>query len=358
MGGDKNIAVVFGVSGVIGRNLGEHLQASDDWEVIGVSRVAHSDLPGARSVACDLTDAAAVREALASIEGATHVFYCTWSRQANEPENCRVNALMIRNGLGVLAEGGTLRHAALVTGLKHYLGPFDNYATTPVETPFTEEMPRVPGDNFYYAQEDVLFELAARYGFNWSVARPHTIIGYGPGAAMNLGTSLAVYATIAREAGIPFVFPGSPVSYNGVVDVTDARMLARHLTWEATEPKAANLAFNVVNGDHFRWRTMWSRIADYFGVAAGPYPGQEEPLASRLKDIGSEWTKIVHKRGLRSDPIEKIAPWWHVDIDFCRPIECFTDMGRSRALGFLGYQNSWDSFRSLFDRLRDENIVP
>ena len=354
----KNVAVVFGVSGVIGRNLGERLAASGRWEVIGVSRHAHDDLPGASAIVCDLSDAAATRAALGAIKGATHAFYCTWSRQANEPENCRVNGLMVQNGLGVLAEGGALRHAALVTGLKHYLGPFDNYAANPVETPFTEELPRVPGDNFYYAQEDVLLELAATYGFNWSVARPHTVIGYGPGAAMNMGTSLAVYATIARETGIPFVFPGSPQSYNGLVDVTDARILAQHLEWEATEPQAANMAFNVVNGDYFRWRAMWTRIAGYFGVEPAPYPGREEPLAVRFRDIGGEWTKIVGKHGLRRDAIEKVAPWWHVDIDLCRTIECVTDMGRSRALGFLAYQNSWASFQSLFERLRAEKIIP
>ena len=81
---------------------------------------------------------------------------------------------------------------------------------------------------------------------------------------MNMGTSLAIYAVIARETGIPFVFPGSPQSYNGLVDMTDARLLARHLEWEATEPRAANKAFNVVNGDYFRWRNMWPRIAGLF----------------------------------------------------------------------------------------------
>jgi nucleoside-diphosphate-sugar epimerase len=356
--GEKRKAVIFGVSGVIGRNLGEHLAATGDWEVIGVSRREHDNLPGTRSIACDLADSDAAHAALSRIDGSTDVFYCTWSRQQNEAENCRVNGLMIRHGLEALAAKGSLKHAALVTGLKHYLGPFENYASTPVETPFTEEMPRVPGDNFYYNQEDVLFELSAKHGFSWSVARPHTIVGYGPGGAMNLGTSLAVYAALARETGLPFVFPGSPVSYNGVVDVTDARVLAKHLEWEASEPKAANMAFNVVNGDTFRWRTMWARIADYFGIPPAPYPGHEEPLAIRFRDIGGEWSKIVEKHGLKNDPLERIAPWWHVDADLCRPVECFTDMNRSRALGFLVYQNSWESFRALFDRLREERIIP
>jgi nucleoside-diphosphate-sugar epimerase len=350
-------AVVFGASGIIGRNLAEHL-VSNGWGVTAVSRHVHHDLPGAHAISCDLTDAAASRAALAAAKGASHVFFCTWSRQANEAENCRVNALMIRNALDALTANGALQHAALVTGLKHYLGPFDNYATSPVETPFHEGLPRVPGDNFYYAQEDVLLELAAKQGFNWSVARPHTIIGYGPGAAMNMGTSLAIYATIARETGIPFVFSGSPQSYNGLVDMTDARLLARHLEWEALEPKAANKAFNVVNGDVFRWRYMWARIAAHFGVEPAPYPGHEEPLALRLRDIGGEWAKIVKKRGLRNYSIEKVAPWWHVDIDLCRTIECVTDMGRSRELGFLTYQNTWAAFESLFARLRLENIIP
>ena len=35
-------------------------------------------------------------------------------------------------------------------------------------------------------------------------------------------------------------------------DVTSVDQLASHILWEVTEPKAANQAFNVVNGDVFR----------------------------------------------------------------------------------------------------------
>ena len=174
---DKKVAVVFGASGIIGRNLAERLASSGSWDVVSVARHAHSDLPGSRPISCDLTNAENAKQALSAAKDATHVFFCTWSRQNNEAENCRVNGLMVRNGLEALAANGKLRHGALVTGLKHYLGPFDNYATKPVETPFHENLPRVPGDNFYYAQEDQLLEIAAKHSFSWSVARPHTIIG-------------------------------------------------------------------------------------------------------------------------------------------------------------------------------------
>jgi hypothetical protein len=40
--------------------------------------------------------------------------------------------------------------------------------------PLHENLPRVPGDNFYYAQGDALLEMASKHRFHWSVARPYT----------------------------------------------------------------------------------------------------------------------------------------------------------------------------------------
>jgi hypothetical protein len=75
-------------------------------------------------VAADLLDAAATRRAVADLQP-THVFYCTWQRRPTEAENCVVNAAMMTNVLDPLVVTGDLAHVALVTGLKHYLGPFE-----------------------------------------------------------------------------------------------------------------------------------------------------------------------------------------------------------------------------------------
>src|SRR5580658_4860040 len=196
-----NTALVVGISGIIGRTLADHLATLGDWTVLGVSRHAHDDLAGIRRAAVDLMDANATGAAVAGLGKPSHVFFVTWARQPNEVQNCEVNGTMFRNAVQAAAATGTVRHVALVTGLKHYMGSFENYAAQELDTPFTEELPRVPGPNFYYTQEDILFELAAKNGFTWSVARPHTIIGYAPGNAMNLSTSLAVYAALCRESG-------------------------------------------------------------------------------------------------------------------------------------------------------------
>jgi hypothetical protein len=175
---------------------------------------------------------------------------------------------------------------------------------------------------------------------------------------MNLGTSLAVYASLCRETGRPLQFPGSPEQYGGLTDMTAADLLARHLLWEATSEAAANQAFNVVNGDVFRWRKMWGRIAEYFGIAAAPYPGHAAPLATALADAGADWDKIVRRHDLQPNPIDRVAVWWHVDADLGRTQECLTDMSRSRELGFLDYQPTWSAMRRLFERLRRERIIP
>ncbi len=181
---------------------------------------------------------------------------------------------MVRNLLEAVAPACSLQHAALVTGLKHYLGPFEAYGKGALPaTPFREEQPRLNVENFYYAQEDEVFAAAARDGFTWSIHRPHTIIGYALGNAMNMGVTLAAYATICRETGRPFLFPGSPAQWNSLTDMTDARLLARHLEWAATTPAARNQAFNIVNGDVFRWSWMWSRLADWFGIEPAPFDG-------------------------------------------------------------------------------------
>ena len=116
----KRHALIAGVSGIIGRHLAEHLLATDKWSVTGISRHKH-DLPkGVKHIAVDLTDADATKASLKKV-AATDVFITTWLRQATEAENCRVNAGMVRNLLAAL-EGKKIKHAALVTGLKHYMG--------------------------------------------------------------------------------------------------------------------------------------------------------------------------------------------------------------------------------------------
>ena len=349
-------ALIAGVGGIVGNNLARPLLGRG-WAVHGLARRPPADIAGLRPVAADLTDPASL-VALAGLRP-SHLFITTWARQSTEAENIRVNGAMVENLLDAVRPAGSVQHTALVTGLKHYLGPFEAYGkgTLPA-TPFREEQPRLPVENFYYAQEDVVFAAAARDGFSWSVHRPHTIIGYALGNAMNMGVTLAVYATLCRETGRPFRFPGSAVQWNGLTDMTDARLLARHLEWAATTPAARNEAFNVVDGDVFRWSWMWGRIAGWFGLEAAPFDGTVRPLEQQMAGDGPLWADLARRHGLVEADLGRLASAWHTDADLGRPIEVVTDMSKSRKLGFLDYQPTDEAFFDLFERLRSARVIP
>ncbi|MET0616473.1 MAG: NAD-dependent dehydratase, partial [Luteibacter sp.] len=254
---------------------------------------------------------------------------------------------------------GSVRHVALVTGLKHYLGPFEAYGQGVLpETPFREEQDRLAVDNFYYAQEDEVFAAAKRDGFTWSVHRPHTVIGVAVGNAMNMATTLAVYASICKATGRPFRFPGSAAQWQSLTDMTDARQLARHQVWASTTDVAANQAFNVVNGDVFRWNWMWSRIADWFGLEAAPFDGTVVPLERQMEADAAIWADIAARHQLAEPDMHRLVSAWHSDADLGRPIEVVTDMSKSRRMGFLDYQPTDDAFFDAFTRLRAERLIP
>ncbi|QNK75125.1 SDR family oxidoreductase [Variovorax sp. PAMC28562] len=350
-------ALVIGHTGVVGGNLASHLINLGDWKVTGVARNSLATTTGVTPITVDLLDRNATLQALSGLRP-THLYFTTWTRRDTEAENIKANGAMLANVLDAVAPARSLRHAALVTGTKHYLGPFESYGASKPDTPFTEDRPRLPGENFYYTQEDILFAQAATHGFGWSVHRPHTIVGYALGNAMNMGVTLAIYASICKETGQAFVFPGSRQQYEAVTDMTDARLLARHLTWASTCEAGRDEAFNVVNGDLFRWRQMWATLAEEFGLVNGGFPSQPMPLAQQMATSGPVWDDMVKKYGLQPHALDRLASWWHTDGDLGRDVECFNSMTKSRAAGFGEHHDTAQSFRELFVLLRGNRIIP
>ena len=354
----QRTALVVGASGIGGSSTARELLANG-WIVHGLARRPTNEMLGLRPVAADLLEPVSLAAALADV-APTHVFITTWMRQATEAQNIEVNSAMVRHVLAALAPKKTLRHVALVTGLKHYLGPFDAYATsgTLPETPLRESQPRLPIENFYYAQEDEVYAAAARDRFTWSIHRPHTVIGKAVGNAMNLGTTLAVYASICKETGRLFQFPGSHAQWNGLSDVTDARMLAKQVVWAADTDAARNEAFNIVNGDVFRWSWLWGRLANWFGVQAAGFTGTIQPLEAIMANDHTLWRQMAQQHGLVEATLDRLASPWHTDLDLGRPLEVMTDMAKSRKLGFTAYQSTDESFFDLFTQLRAERLIP
>jgi nucleoside-diphosphate-sugar epimerase len=353
--GNQRTALVVGATGIVGRAVASRL-VKHGWRVFGLARTKNLQ-KGVEPVTADLLDEVELRAALAPLD-VTHVFFCSWSRQGTEALNIEVNGAMLRNLLSALSASKTLVHFALVTGTRQYLGPFEAGVQVSAETPFREDTPRLEMEHFYYVWEDMLFAAAEKQNFTWSVHRPQPVIGFAVGNTMNTAATIAVYASICREIGKPFVFPGSKFHWDAITDVSDARQIARQVEWAAMTPKAHNQAFNAVNGDVFRWRWLWPQIAAYFGLK--PQPPVEPPslLEVTMKDASKIWADIAIKYDLKERDVNRLATWWFADWDLGRQTVAITDMSKSRRLGFTSYQESADSFIHVFDEMREERLIP
>ena len=351
-------ALVIGATGIAGRGVSQELLNAGA-RVHGLSRHRDGVIAGVKHVGADLLDPESVNKAMNGI-GPSHVYLTAWSRRPTEDENIAVNAGIVRAVLEAVAPARSVKHVALVTGLKHYLGPFEAYVRGGIAppTPLREEQPRLDLPNFYYSQEDELYAAAKREGFTWSVHRPHTIIGKAIGNAMNMGSTLAAYASICKELGRPFKFPGSAAQWNGLSDMTDARVLGKQLIWASTTDAAKNEAYNIVNGDIFRWSWLWPRIAKWFGATWEGFDRAPAPLEGQMTNDREVWKKMAAKYGLVEADLWRVASPWHTDLDLGRPIEVMTDMALSRKLGFAVYQNTEDAFHDLFATLRTEKVIP
>lgn len=351
-------ALVVGATGIVGGNISERLLANG-WTVYGLARRPERAPKGTIPLTADLNDREGVFAAIASAPSITHLFQASWTPADTEEQAGEINSRHLSNVLdGLKAAGHQVEHVVLITGVKHYLGPFKDFGRYLPDTPFLEETPRLPIPNFYYDQEDVLFAAAERDGFTWSVHRPNAIVGFAVGALMNHGVTLACYAAICRETGRPFAFTGVQEQWGMLTEISDARLVARQAAWAATTPAAAGRPYNTGNGDVFRYKRMWKTIADHFGIDVPPYDGRQQSLQELMADAGPIWRAMAAKYGLVEPDISRLATWWHTDADFGRKVECISDMTRSRKAGFLDYQDSSDTFLDLFRRLEAERIIP
>lgn len=358
MSSHRQRALVVGVNGIVGSEITRKLAIRRGWEVYGLSRSAHELPQGVRPVLADLQDPDSVARALEDVHP-THVFLTAWSKQESEEENIRVNGAMIRNLFDALSPAETVQHAALMTGLKHYMGPFEAFGTGEMrETPFREESERLETPNFYYAQEDELFAAAERDGFTWSVHRAHTVTGHAVGNAMNFALTFAVHAAIARETNTPMVFPGTQLVWNCLTDLSDSQVVADQMLWASTTPGIGNEAWNVTNGEVFRWRWLWPRLAEALGAEWEAPSAEPQPLVEQMAGKEQLWAEMAEKHGLAESRLDRVASFWHTDSDLGVEVEVVADMTKSRLAGFDTYIGTEQAFLQLFDQYEADGLVP
>ncbi len=348
-------ALIVGGLGVSGRHLATELAARPNWDVLSVARSAP---PATVSLAdrvqhlrLDACDPQACRQLLAQHRGITHLFYCARQDHPQPSEEVRLNNAMLTNVLDALAASSPgLQHVMVMHGMKAYgtlVGPF--------RTPARETDPRLPVTLSYYAQEDLLRERCAQSGWSWSTLRPGPIMGITLGYSGNLVQILGVWGSICRELGMPLWFPGTEAGFNSLRQGCDVRLLAKAAVWTATHESCANQAFNVSNGDLFRWERLWPEIAAFFGLEPGPvFPMR---LRDFMRDKDPLWNALVERHGLQPNPFSAVASWGYADT-FHNGWDSFSTDLRLRATGFSQVSDTSGCLLGLLAQLRGERIIP
>ena len=345
-------ALVVGATGVTGRALLAHLVGTGEWDVVAVSRRAPDVAGRYRHLSVDLLDADAARDALGALPELTHVFYAAYVERGSWHATVAPNVAMLTNVLDAVEAGSPgLEHVNLMHGTKWYgnhLGPF--------KTPARESDPRHMPPNFYYDQQDLVARRQQGRPWSWSSARPHGICGYATGNPMNLVMVLAAYATVSKALGLPLRHPGSEANMRALYNVTDSALLARAVTWMATEPACANEPFNVTNGDAFRWEHLWPRIAEYFQMPLAP--SQRIELTAMMADKAPVWERLVAEHGLQPIDWERLVSWGYGDFVFGPEYDILSSTTKIRQHGFTEVVDSEEMFLRLFDELRAARIIP
>jgi hypothetical protein len=173
---------------------------------------------------------------------------------------------------------------------------------------------------------------------------------------MSILSVIAVYAAISKAYGLPLRFPGKPGAFRAVYQVTESSHRANALHWAATEPRCANQAFNITNGDFFRWCNVWPKIAAVFGMPVGDV--QAISLVQHMADKAPLWEKLVKQHRLKPYRFDELVAWPFGDYVFGCDWDVMTSTTKARQFGFHDVVESEEMFVRLLTRFREERIVP
>ncbi|XAS68184.1 SDR family oxidoreductase [Micrococcaceae bacterium Sec5.7] len=280
------------------------------------------------------------------------MFYAAYQDRPGWAELVPPNLAMLVNTIDAIEPvAADLQHVSLMQGYKVYgahLGPFASPAKE-------DDPPHMPPE-FNVDQQQFLESRQQGKTWTWSALRPSVVCGIGLGNPMNLAMVIAIYASISKELGIPLRFPGKPGAYNTLIEMTDAGILAKATVWAATGPGTANQAFNITNGDIFRWSSMWPKIAAFFDIDVTP------PLPMSLNEVMADkqelWDRMVTRHGLRPTPYADVSSWPFGDFVFAWDYDMLADGSKARRAGFHEYVETESMFMKIFTDLREQRIIP
>lgn len=344
-------ALVIGGLGVTGSYIIDQLHAQGGWEVMGVARSPAAAGSATPFVSVDISDEQACHAQLGALTGITHVFFSARNDRGDYLQQSQYNLKMLRHVVEAVDHSGNdLQHIHLMHGMKAYgnmLGPF--------KTPAEESDPRVPLPLTYYAQEDYVMARQPSSRWTWSALRPGGVCGLTLGYSGNIVTILGIYGSLCKALGWPLWFPGSAAGFEVLRQVCNADLLAKAALWVSTHEVCSNRAFNVHNGDVFRWRHLWPRIAQFFDIE--PAGVINLNLRDLMKDKAPVWERLIAEHQLKALALDQMVSWDYAQV-FHNHWDSFANANRLYGSGFAERADTAQSLLGYLLQMRQARIIP
>lgn len=341
--------LIAGGSGVIGLAAIKAFSGAG-WGVTTLNRSALGTEQD-RHIMADLLDPVSLAANADALKTVTHLFYAALRPNADPGIEADENAAMLENLVNALRQAGApLERIIFIQGGKVYGAQLGVY-----KTPAREDDSRHFPPNLYFRHEDYARTLESK-GIRWTALRPDIVIGHSLGSAMNLGNLIGIYGALCRETGTAMQFPGPDAAYrNTLVNITSGDVLGQASLWAAES--GADGAFNITNGDFFRWSHVWPKLAAWFGLEVGE--PQPISLTQRLKILRPVWQKLAETHGLAEPDLDRIALGSFGDFIFHVQTDAVFDVTKARQAGFGGMTlRSDDMLLAHLEDMRARNLIP
>ncbi|KAI7711298.1 hypothetical protein KC353_g9089 [Hortaea werneckii] len=305
-----------------------------------------------------------------------------WS---NAQDLVDTNAALLRNFLDALDTANiTPKRFLLQTGAKNYgvhLGP--------TRTPHVESDPRVTLDpNFYYPQEDALFEWCKKHpGAHWNVICPAWIIGATTNAAMNALHPLAVYAAVQAWKGESFKYNGDFDTWMGVGEYSSAMLTGYLSEWAVLEDKCKDQKFNASDTSPLPMNRLWPELARWYDCKQFDGPELDEgkittidpgnvptPLGygpsrkmrfnfllvkwAEKAENKKAWEEIMQKHNLTHNPFEDIESHFSFGDAAAIGAPNILSMNKARCFGWTGHVDTLESLHKAYSELHRVGMLP
>ncbi|KAF4548074.1 Hypothetical protein D9617_32g091940 [Elsinoe fawcettii] len=370
------IAFVTGCNGVSGNALVEYLirQPKQEWgRIVVTSRSplkSYWQDPRVEFIALDfLQDVdSLVQKMLPVCHDVTHAFFTSYVHTDDFTRLRDLNVPLFENFLTAidLVAGKSLERICLQTGGKNYgchLGE--------VIAPMHEEIPRYDdgGLNFYYTQEDFMFNLQKQRTWSWNVIRPGGIIGFTPGKnGMSEAITLALYILVNKELDEVPRFPGNKYFYHCVDDNSYAVSLADMSVWAASNDHTKDQAFNHANGDTFVWKHFWRNIGRYWGIeipdqTEWPELGDDGKMANEFKmetwaqGKREVWDRVCDKYGGSKEAFDW-GTWGFFDWSIGKAWPTLSSISKARKYGWNRYDDTYETWVETFRTFANAGVLP